>query len=139
MSYQQEWYQKNKEKKLQQEKDWYYKNHEYRKKQMREYYQIPVNRDRRKAISKTHRIRAKFTMFEILGSDKCVKCGYSDPRALQIDHIHGGGRKERKLRRSHISMLKFYITRPAYAKQRLQILCANCNQVKKFENHEGVT
>jgi len=107
-----------------------------RKKQMREYYQFPVNRDRRKAIAKTRRIRAKFEMFEILLSNKCIKCGFSDPRALQFDHIHGGGGKERKLRRSYDTMLKFYRDRPHYARQRLQVLCANCNQVKKFENNE---
>src|SRR5881394_22666 len=27
---------------------------------------------------------------------RCVQCGFDDARALQIDHVHGGGNKERK-------------------------------------------
>ena len=29
---------------------------------------------------------------------KCMICGFTDPRALQIDHVNGGGAKERKER-----------------------------------------
>jgi hypothetical protein len=66
--------------------------------------------------------------------DKCVRCGFSDPRALQIDHIHGGGRKDRKAKDG---------THPSYYKKVLdlkgigyQLLCANCNWIKRYENNE---
>jgi len=32
---------------------------------------------------------------DLLGG-KCVKCGFDDFRALQIDHINGGGVKDKK-------------------------------------------
>lgn len=62
--------------------------------------------------------------------DKCVMCGIADPRVLQIDHINGGGNKERKLgghkyRQKILAHLEDY-----------QILCANCNWIKKFERNE---
>jgi hypothetical protein len=56
---------------------------------------------------------------------------YSDVRALQIDHINGGGTKESKsicrssMYRNILSGAKGY-----------QILCANCNQIKKSINNE---
>ena len=41
--------------------------------------------------------------------NKCLKCGFSDRRALQIDHINGGGIKERRIgntRQFHHKVLK---------------------------------
>lgn len=71
----------------------------------------------------------------ILGG-KCVKCGFDDKRALQIDHINGGGSKERKkmgLNGSfHSHVLKSFIEK----ENKYQLLCANCNWIKRFENNE---
>jgi hypothetical protein len=39
-------------------------------------------------------IRAK--LIEAYGS-KCVRCGFDDSRALQIDHVNGGGSKEQRM------------------------------------------
>ena len=38
---------------------------------------------------------------------KCCRCGFDDPRALQIDHVNGDGYKEREGRKhqGHITML----------------------------------
>lgn len=68
----------------------------------------------------------KQELFNILGN-KCVRCGFSDPRALQIDHIEGGGNKEHRERKGPRNMYQFYRRNPDMAQQRLQILCANCN------------
>src|SRR5271157_4917708 len=32
---------------------------------------------------------------------KCIRCGFTDWRALQVDHINGGGTRERKSLRNH--------------------------------------
>lgn len=34
-------------------------------------------------------------VFDMLGR-QCVKCGFDDIRALQIDHIHGGGNQHKE-------------------------------------------
>ena len=75
-------------------------------------------------------------LLQLLG-DKCVKCGFSDVRALQIDHIGGGGLKELKVFKNNTAMYRFYLDHPIQAKRRLQILCANCNAIKKYENKEN--
>jgi len=68
-----------------------------------------------------------------LHGSKCCKCGFSDIRALQFDHVNAGGH-------THI---KNESTRPSYYKQiicaevgRFQLLCANCNWIKRHENKE---
>jgi hypothetical protein len=78
-------------------------------------------------------------LFEILGQDSCARCGYSDPRALQFDHIQGGGMKELNtaFHRNHYGRRRYYIANPDIARKALQVLCANCNWIKVFENKEN--
>jgi hypothetical protein len=64
---------------------------------------------------------------------KCCKCGFSDIRALQLDHIYGGGHKERSTRKSDAKK----IATDVYGKEKFQLLCANCNWIKRWENKEG--
>lgn len=79
-------------------------------------------------FSRTAYYRQK--VFEFLGG-KCIRCGFSDARALQIDHINGGGYRER-LSRNYISFYRKILENPAP----YQLLCANCNWIKRFENKE---
>ena len=69
---------------------------------------------------------------DLLGGQFCKKCGFKDYRALQIDHIYGGGRKELRLY-SHTKFLGKVLEKPHL----YQILCANCNWIKKSENNEN--
>lgn len=64
---------------------------------------------------------------------KCNKCGFSDERALQIDHINGDGYKER---RQGVARKNTIINEIIIGKKRYQLLCANCNWIKRFENNE---
>ena len=71
-------------------------------------------------------------LFELLGGAFCVKCNFSDKRALQIDHVNGGGNKHRNTLTSHRQFAD-------YVKLHLnefQVLCANCNRIKVYENKE---
>jgi len=74
----------------------------------------------------------KAVIFIVLG-DKCVKCGFSDKRALQVDHKDGSGADARESGRTGIRLLEDVLSNP----EEYQILCANCNWIKRVENGEG--
>jgi hypothetical protein len=63
----------------------------------------------------------------------CVRCGFSDVRALQIDHVSGGGRKEL----AAIGRCGIY-RRVIKESADYQLLCANCNWIKRSENSSEV-
>jgi hypothetical protein len=69
---------------------------------------------------------------------KCQKCGISDFRVLQIDHREGDGYKDRgrmgyRKIRELISLIE---SNPEEVKKKYQLLCANCNWIKRWENKE---
>jgi hypothetical protein len=70
---------------------------------------------------------------DLLGG-KCARCGFSDIRALQIDHINGDGYKERGGRKGTNSH-RIYNNILSGA-QGYQCLCANCNWIKRDEEGE---
>lgn len=72
----------------------------------------------------------KNKIFALLG-DKCMRCGFNDKRALQIDHINGGGKKQIRSM-TWVNYYKFVIKNPTL----FQTLCANCNWIKRAENNE---
>lgn len=63
---------------------------------------------------------------------RCARCGFDDERALQIDHVDGGGNHD-VLRRAPIAYLKAVRDR---GDGRFQLLCANCNWIKRSEEGE---
>jgi len=63
----------------------------------------------------------------------CDRCGFSDERALQVDHVNGGGSSEHKgLNRSTTSYYKMVLKNT----EKFQLLCANCQWIKRWENDE---
>ncbi len=66
---------------------------------------------------------------------KCVRCGYAhDIRALVLDHKDGRGDLDRK--RIGTRIARYYSVHIDEAKDRLQVLCANCNMIKAVEEKE---
>jgi hypothetical protein len=66
---------------------------------------------------------------------KCVRCGFDDWRALQVDHVNGNGTKEHAEKKS---LTSYYLAvMDTMAGEKYQLLCANCNQIKRYENREG--
>lgn len=67
----------------------------------------------------------------------CARCGFKDLRALQIDHINGGGKREitrfRDLQQYYSFLNKMELEE---LRKKYQILCANCNWIKTSENRE---
>ena len=80
--------------------------------------------------NKYHRKQRKAAIAFLGGS--CVRCGFSDYRALQIDHINGGGKQEHDLAGGRIGLWN----RVLAGDSRYQLLCANCNCIKRVENRE---
>lgn len=62
--------------------------------------------------------------------NKCNNCGFSDIRALQLDHIKGRGSIERKRLNGTPYLNK--VLKSLHA-GRYQLLCANCNWIKRSE------
>lgn len=106
---------------------------EYFKRYRRSKY--PFNRGKYPYSSyQKERIRVKRDELISVMGGKCLKCGFLDKRALQIDHVHGGGSKERNLAGPsfYSRVLKSYLKN----EDKYQLLCANCNFIKRDENHE---
>ena len=76
-----------------------------------------------------HNLRQK--VIDFLGG-KCKRCGFKDIRALQVDHINGGGYQEMK----NLSAKQRYKLVLATTGGKYQLLCANCNWIKRFEDKE---
>ena len=72
---------------------------------------------------------------ELLGG-KCCQCGFSDYRALQIDHINGKGYNERKSMGQREMYKKILDELESGVFSNYQLLCANCNWIKRHENNE---
>lgn len=84
------------------------------------------------------REKVRLDVLKFVGGEKglvCIKCGFSDIKALQIDHVNGGGRKElREL--SFDKNNKQYLEHIKKNPIGYQLLCANCNWIKKVDNNE---
>jgi hypothetical protein len=108
----------------------YYHNHrDEQVKRMRKF-----REEHRKKWSKyqrewAHKLRIK--AIEKLGG-KCIRCGESDWRCLQFDHINGGGTKEHETNHRY----RFLEDIIAGKRKDIQLLCANCNWKKKYDNNE---
>jgi len=101
-------------------------------KRMRERYQN--RKEEYVEISRQTYWRLKHEAFILLG-DKCVVCGLTDRRALQIDHIHGGGYKENQVL-NPMTFLRKVIRDVKAGTSIYQLLCANHNAIKRWEKME---
>lgn len=72
----------------------------------------------------------------VMFGNKCATCGYeTDERALQLDHIHRARvPRNHTLRSGHGLYLR--ILSGEISKNDYQLLCANCNWLKKLNNKE---
>lgn len=107
---------------------------------MREY--LARNPDQRAKSRNRHSTAVRHWRTEAVGllGGVCVKCGFSDARALQIDHVNGDGYADRRSSpgRKSCNTYVYYkrIVEQPESRERYQILCANCNWIKKHDNKE---
>lgn len=88
----------------------------------------------RREASRKYALKLRNKVLDLLGS-KCSRCSFDDKRALQIDHVNGGGKKELQgLGRT--TYYKRVIAHIEAKGKEYQLLCANCNWIKRAENKE---
>lgn len=77
---------------------------------------------------------AKEIRIEVIAAygGKCACCGESTYEFLGIDHIHGGGVKERKETKRRGKQFYAWLKRQGFPKDKYQLLCHNCNLAKGF-------
>ncbi len=75
--------------------------------------------------------RLRLAAFQKLGG-KCIRCGFSDNKALQLDHINGGGTQSGKSISWSIRYKSVLSGSLDY-----QLLCANCNWIKRADMNEA--
>jgi predicted HNH restriction endonuclease len=124
----------------------YLAHRDERLKKMRDYYQShkkemserqkrtmqkPENKEKARKWHRERDRKNRQDLIKLYGG-KCCNCGFSDWRALQIDHINGGGGEERK-ECSTYQYKKRLLTANG---NKYQLLCANCNKIKQHENNE---
>lgn len=135
--YARQYRQKNREKLREYQRNYFAKIREKRALQLHMGYLR--NREEKLQKAKERGWLAKFKVLEYYGGGKCacVRCSYDDIRALTIDHINGGGQKQRKESRVIPSGTHFYsyLIKQNYPKG-FQTLCTNCQRIKQFENKE---
>ena len=125
-------YQENRDEMLERARVQYRDNPELRQKR-KLYYEKNKERDSEKLRQKNKDLRLE--IIKVLGGE-CVRCGFCDDwRAFQIDHINGGGTKE-LTSTTTACYYKKVTTSFLSGEKKYQLLCANCNQIKRYEKRE---
>lgn len=116
----------------------YHKEHieEFRARRIERYKRDPGKQKKRWEYLRGRSIKKRSFILGLFG-DRCVRCGFKDWRALQIDHIKGRGGEEKRLK-GHSDRRGFLLEDVKKSPEKYQILCANCNWIKRYENNECI-
>jgi 5-methylcytosine-specific restriction endonuclease McrA len=100
---------------------------------MREYKRDYARKNRESQRNYMRKVYA--SVVQMLGG-KCIDCGCKILKALEINHIHGGGRKEERKRGRKSYLLDIYKGRRKT--NDLNILCRVCNNKHYLETILGL-
>lgn len=81
---------------------------------------------------------ARVALLMLLGG-RCERCGFNDLRALQVDHVEGGGSRDARMNGNGAAELRRKIASVILGEGLYQCLCANCNWIKRSEREEHAT
>jgi len=113
--------------------EWRQRNKRRYREYQRVYFAKPGMKEKQSERARALHLRVKLEVFQHYSPElKCQSCGISDIRVLTIDHINGGGRAH--IRGGGI-MLYYWLRRSSYPPG-FQVLCMNCQFVKRLENRE---
>ena len=93
-------------------------------------------RDYQNKYVKKKRDECKREIFYLLGN-RCSMCGFADVRALQIDHVKGNGNRDRSCHSANLNYMNKVLRKIKTGSKEYQLLCANCNWIKRAVNHEA--
>lgn len=86
-----------------------------------------ANPEQHRARCRAYRARIREQTIAAYGG-QCACCGERNPEFLALDHINGGGSKERREKANNTAQAIYRIARNAgYPKDRYRLLCHNCN------------
>jgi hypothetical protein len=98
---------------------------------------VKNNNDKICKIRRNSYIKKRIELINLMGG-KCVICGFSDYRALQIDHINGGGSNEiNRCKNTNKYYQDIKNLSNEERNKKYQLLCANCNWIKRTEENEN--
>ncbi len=112
---------------------YYGREHERRKEAARKASQKPENREKHNATARRIREQDRTELIQKMGG-KCSICGFSDERALQIDHVEAVGQNRKE--RNGYSYWRTIAKNIDAGDTNYQLLCANCHCIKTRENDE---
>lgn len=87
------------------------------------------------AYRQAYRDKNKRRVVDYLATHPCVRCGFSDPRALDFDHLNPA-QKNRKVSAMVSGTPKWESLLEEIEK--CQVLCANCHRIKTVEQKDYV-
>lgn len=122
----------NKERILKQKREYYLANFEQIAKRTK------LRHERLREEDKKRREQRKERVLIYYGNGKlaCVRCGFTDIRALSIDHIKGWGTEHRRLLKTKNGQMFYrWLIDNSYP-EGYQTLCMNCQWIKRRENNE---
>jgi len=73
----------------------------------------------------------KEKLFEILGGKVCSSCGFKDEKALGFSHKFDDQIFDNIRRGGAASSWRKYISEPELAREELDVLCLNCNEIRQ--------
>lgn len=79
-----------------------------------------------------HRAKLEILAFYSNGDMCCARCGTNDVDVLCIDHINGGGNRQRLESKRVGDRLYFWLKKMGFP-EGYQILCMNCNWKKRIQ------
>lgn len=148
LQYHKKWYAENRTEKLAQNAQYRLENWEsekarirFKRQNSREQWEKEYARTRKWLAKHPDYARNKMRQYRLriiehFGA-RCAQCGFADERALQIDHIDGAGTAMRKFFKNQQAAYYTAIWRQIQkGSDQYQVLCANCNTIKRSERRE---